>query len=140
MLANREWSNYARKRSALRVTVPSPTQRSTYFLSLPYTYSLPLVVASILLHWLISQSLFVARIAVYKNGELESPDYDAWFGQNSRTDLKYSDSALIATIAWPCVLVAVCLLVAGICTYTKGVPTGGTNSAVTSAAFHVVTV
>jgi hypothetical protein len=35
------------------------------------------------------------------------------------------------------VLVAVCLLVAGKYTYLKGMPTGGTNSAVTSASCHV---
>jgi hypothetical protein len=35
------------------------------------------------------------------------------------------------------VLVAVCLLIAVICTYLKGMPTGGTNSAVISAACHV---
>ena len=138
MLANREWSNYAHKRATLRVTTPSPTQRSSYFLSLPFTYSVPLLIASTLLHWLISQSLFVARITVYKNGEVVKPgEGNVFSGQNSGVDLGFSDSALIATIVWGCVLVVTCLLIAGFCTYHKESPLGGTNSAVISAACHV---
>lgn len=49
----------------------------------------------------------------------------------------YSNTALVASIVWGSVLVATCLLVAGICTYPKGLPIGGTNSAVISAACHV---
>jgi hypothetical protein len=137
MLANRELSNYVQKRAALLVTVPSPTQRSTYFLSLPYMYILPLIIARILLRWLISQSLFVAKITVYKNRVLETPDDGYNPEQIPMTDLGYSDSALIATIAWGCVLVAVCLLVAGFCTYPKGMSLGGVSSATISAACHV---
>jgi hypothetical protein len=70
---------------------------------------------------------------VYKNRELGG----RYTRQVPVTDLGCSESALIATIAWGCVLVAVCLLIAGICTYLKGMPTGGTNSAVISAACHV---
>ena len=38
---------------------------SSYWLQLPYWYSVPLIVASALLHWLISQSIFLARISVF---------------------------------------------------------------------------
>ncbi|KAF2181016.1 hypothetical protein K469DRAFT_793638 [Zopfia rhizophila CBS 207.26] len=50
MLANREWTGYTIKRAPLRVTIPRSGQRSTYFLQLPYAWSVPLLVASILLH------------------------------------------------------------------------------------------
>lgn len=63
MCANREWSQYAVKRAPLRVTFPSPTQHSTFFIQLPYKYSVPLFIASILLHWFTSQSIFLVRIA-----------------------------------------------------------------------------
>jgi hypothetical protein len=136
MLANREWAGYAIKRAALRVTIPSSNQRSTYFLSLPFVYSVPLIVASILLHWFISQAIFMARITIWENGvqtDLETVDNDKRAG----SDLGYSDSALIASIVWGCILVLSCVLIAGICTYPKGLPIGGTNSAVISAACHV---
>lgn len=37
----------------------------TYFLSLPYRYSVSLMAASLLLSWLVSQSFFLARIDSY---------------------------------------------------------------------------
>lgn len=67
----REWSGYAVRRKALRVTAPYGVQRSTYWLHLPYSCALPLTIASGLLHWLVSQSLFLARITSY-DGEEES--------------------------------------------------------------------
>ena len=138
MLANREWASYVHKRAALRVTVPASTQRSTYFLSLPYKFSLPLIVASILLHWFVSQTLFIAPIAIYKNGVLEPTSRD-WLHHagGSVTGIGFSDSALIAAIVMGCFLVVVCLAFAGICKYPTGMPLRGTNSAVISAACHV---
>jgi hypothetical protein len=137
MLANREWARYAIKRASLRVTIPSPSQRSTYFLSLPYTCSVPLLVASILLHWLISQSIFMARITMWRQGVQITEDNPYSYRKEAGSDLGFSDSALIATIVWGAVLVVTCLLVAGMCTYPKGLPIGGTNSAVISAACHL---
>lgn len=144
MLSNREWARYGIKRAALRVSVPSPGQRSTYFLQLPYTWSIPLIVASILLHWFVSQSIFLARIAVYKNGNLVSTFEDRLDRYHHlRTDgavfsgVGYSDAGLLAAICWGSALVGSCLLVAGIFKYPKGLPLGGTNSAVISAACHL---
>jgi len=79
----------------------------------------------------------MARIDVYKNGLLVPTSREWWTKRNSVTDLGFSDSALIATIVFGCVVVVVCLAVAGFCTYPKGIPVGGTNSAVISAACHV---
>jgi len=138
MLANREWASYVHKRAPLRVTIPKSTQRSTYSLSLPWKYSLPLIIASILLHWFISQTLFIAPIAVYKDGVLwpTMPDWYQHAG-GSVTGLGFSDSALIAATVMGCLLVVACLAVAGLCKYPTGIPLRGTNSAVISAACHV---
>ena len=143
MLANREWAQYALKRASLRVTLPTATQRSTYFLQLPYTFSVPLLIASTLLHWFVSQSIFLARIAVYRGDELVAVDriqqynnFDTSY-KGIVTAVGYSDSALLTSIGWGTALVVFILLVAGICTYPKGLPAGGTNSAVISAACHV---
>jgi hypothetical protein len=144
MLANREWARYGIKRAALRVSVPGPGQRSTYFLQLPYTWSIPLIVASILLHWFVSQSIFLARIAVYKDGTLVSTFQDRLGGYKHLrqtgalfSGVGYSDTGLIAAICWGSALIGTCLLVAGIFKYPKGLPLGGTNSAVISAACHM---
>ena len=65
MLATAEWVNYSIRRRGLRVAWPRGQQRVTTFLSLPYIYAVPLIAASTLLHWLISQSLFLVRITKY---------------------------------------------------------------------------
>ncbi|KAF7195075.1 hypothetical protein HII31_03543, partial [Pseudocercospora fuligena] len=63
MLLAAEWNQYGLQKRYLRVSDPRGKQRSTYFLSLPYRYSIPLLVGSMVLHWLISQSFFLARIS-----------------------------------------------------------------------------
>lgn len=64
MVSADEWARFITHRKALRTTDPLGQQRSTYWLSLPWTYALPVAVASSILHWLISQSLFVSRTEV----------------------------------------------------------------------------
>ncbi|KAG0635399.1 hypothetical protein HOY80DRAFT_1093564 [Tuber brumale] len=64
MLSAHEWPLFSHHHRTLRVTSPRPGQRSTYWLQIPYTYAIPLISMSGLLHWLISQSIFFARIEV----------------------------------------------------------------------------
>ncbi|CAG7558117.1 unnamed protein product [Fusarium equiseti] len=67
MTAAAEWSGYGNKRRSLRVSSdPTGEQRSRYFLQLPYRYSIPLLLASILMHWMLSQSIFI--VAVEQSG------------------------------------------------------------------------
>ena len=60
-----EWSRFGRHRKPLRVSTPKEGQRKTYFLQLPYRIALPLMAMSGLLHWLVSQSIFLAVVAEY---------------------------------------------------------------------------
>ena len=62
MLMSREWAQFASTRRTLRVSKPQGQQRSTYWLQLPYRYSVPLMGAMVLLHWLMSRGLFLASI------------------------------------------------------------------------------
>lgn len=64
MAGFQEWNNLARTRKGLRVTRPEGSQRSTYFLQLPYKWAAPLILASGILHWLLSQSFFLVRIDI----------------------------------------------------------------------------
>ncbi|KAG0126956.1 hypothetical protein HOY82DRAFT_626498 [Tuber indicum] len=65
MLSGHEWSLFGHRHRSLRVTSPRPGQRSTYWLQLPHTYAIPLMTLSGLLHWLTSQSIFLARIEIW---------------------------------------------------------------------------
>jgi hypothetical protein len=65
-----EWSCYAILRRGLRVLWnPKAAQRRSYSLSLPYCYAILLMTLSTILHWLISQSIFLVSIDAY-NPEL----------------------------------------------------------------------
>ncbi|KAI1848060.1 hypothetical protein JX266_006173 [Neoarthrinium moseri] len=57
-----EWNSYGGGYTPLRVSYPSGMQVSTYRLQLPYKYSIPLIAISTLLHWLLSNSLFLLFI------------------------------------------------------------------------------
>lgn len=45
----------------LRVSQPKRMQRSSYTLSLPFAYSIPLMVAMMAVHWLVSQGVFLVQ-------------------------------------------------------------------------------
>ena len=74
MLSHAELLGYSTKQRGLRVTEPAGAQRSSYYLSLPYRFSIPLIIASALLHWLISQSIFMIRVNVYTPSGTEDRD------------------------------------------------------------------
>lgn len=67
-LVQREFSHMCQehKRKPLRVSEPIGIQRGSYFISLPLRYGVPLYVMSSVLHWTISESLFLAKITSVK--------------------------------------------------------------------------
>lgn len=74
-LVRREFSRMCApaNRKPLRVSEPVGIQRSSYFISLPLRYGIPLYLSSGLMHWLISQSLFLARItALHPGGTVDT--------------------------------------------------------------------
>lgn len=74
MLAEVEWSKYSINYRSLRVTSPQGQQRSTYRLQLPYRWSVPLILVSVLLHWTYSNCIYVTnyecKFAGLRNGSL----------------------------------------------------------------------
>jgi hypothetical protein len=65
MHTSHEWAAFTTKRKALRVSKPRGEQRSTYWLQLPWSYSVPLIVASGSLHWLLGRSTYMVKLDVY---------------------------------------------------------------------------
>lgn len=71
MSSSREWSRFSlswalrRGPRSLRTSSPRGSQRRTYFLQLPFRFAIPLIAVSALLHWLISQSIFLAVVSDY---------------------------------------------------------------------------
>lgn len=103
MLAAKEWSDFGFLRKKLRVSSdPRGDQRSRYFLQLPYRWSVPLVLMSILIHWMLSQSIFV--VAVEKPGDTSDTTLYSTCG--------YSPIAIIAVILTSTVLVSAVVITA----------------------------
>ena len=128
MLVAEEWGAYGSKRNFLRVTTPSGRQRSTYRLQLPYRYGLPLLIVSIILHWLVSQSIFLARVDVTDSLDNEVPDV-------AISTCGYSPIAIILVIILGSLIVLVGI-VHGFRKGRAGMPLVGSCSAAISAACH----
>ena len=128
MVTAHEWSLFASTRKSLRVSEPKKGQRSTYWLQLPWKYSLPLLSISILLHWLVSRSLFLVRINVYGWDGTQQPDRDI-------SAAGYSPLAILIVILIVIVSLIV-MLIAGWKKVKPGIPVCGTNSVAIAAACH----
>lgn len=131
MLGAMEYNNYARNRKPLRVSWPRDAQRSTYYLSLPYRYSFPLLVASAVLHWLVSESFFFVQIA-----PIDINDKPISFhGSNT---CGYSPVAILFAIVVICSLLLVLILL-GLRRFESPMPLVAQCSAAISAACHPMT-
>ena len=128
VLLEKEWNAFALHRSTLRVSTPNAGQRSTYFLTLPYRYAIPLMSSSGLMHYLASESIFLARVRSFSpSGNLDD--------RNSITGCGYSPIPILCMIALA--------FTTGITTFAiskrkfrAGMPFAGHCSAVISAACH----
>jgi hypothetical protein len=122
-----EYGGYAKDRKSLRVTTPIGNQRSTYWLQLPYTYGVPLILASAVLHWFISQSIFMVRVSVWKDGMETSLRFQSVVG--------YSTAPMLCTI-----LLGTCMLLVavgmGFRKLPSSVPIAGSCSMALAAAAH----
>ncbi|KAJ5165820.1 hypothetical protein N7492_006116 [Penicillium capsulatum] len=130
MLAVAEYSSYGNKRRPLRVTWPvkDSQQRSTYWLNIPYLYSVPTLLVYSTLHWMISQSLFYYH----------SVSYDVRGRPDTSSEVSALASAPIPlgiSIALGALMICV-LLGVSFRKLESAMPLAGTCSAAISAACH----
>lgn len=113
----------------MRVSPPRMgAQRSTYFLQIPYRYSIPMTCAIIVLHWLTSQSLFLVRLSEFNiAGQLENVTLQSTLGYNLQG---------IAAVAICCGLMTLAPVFLGLRRFPKGTPIIGYNSLALSIACH----
>ncbi|KAH8429848.1 uncharacterized protein LDX57_007519 [Aspergillus melleus] len=128
MLVAAEWDRYARHRRPLRVSWPRGQQRSTYYLSLPYRYSLPLLALSATLHWLVSQSIFFVNIRTYFPDGREDEE-------SSSRGCCYSPMAMFIAL-WMGIFALGLLLGTGARRFESHMPLATHCSAAISAACH----
>ncbi|KAH7323199.1 hypothetical protein B0I35DRAFT_510389 [Stachybotrys elegans] len=131
-----EWNSYSIQKKGLRVSsLRQGDQRASYFLQLPYRYSLPLIVVSGLLHWLLSQSLFVVALDEYNIGLKDLFDIESK-GYLSYVTLGYSPLGIGLVIMLGLLMMAA-VFVTGMRFLTlTGMPIAGSCSAAIAAACH----
>ncbi|KAI1418430.1 hypothetical protein F5Y13DRAFT_176522 [Hypoxylon sp. FL1857] len=136
----REWSLFSEGYHPLRVTDPKGDQYSTYRLQLPYKYSIPLILISIFLHWLLSNTiyLFVSTGAGYfgTSSFIANAMNDPSLPPNTAVAVGYSSWSLLGMVITSCVLILVPIALS-----IKPLPSNivniGSNSLALSAACHV---
>jgi hypothetical protein len=138
----KEWNAYGKAYKPLRVSYPEGNQTSTYRLQLPYRYSLPLLIISTLLHWLVSNTLYVFVIeggyinygAGYKvtNFNGQGLTADAFIG------IGYSTPSILLTLVLAIVVATIPLVFARWQHFAKrgDMVLCGASSLVISAACH----
>lgn len=134
-----QWSSYGHARKPLRVLnaqkdqLTANEQRSYYILSLPLRISIPLLVLMMILHWLISQSIFLGNIV---------NDYTS--GGTIRKDGGYP----VMGLGWSPLALILCLILGGLMAFGlwayawifkfgAGIPFVRSSSAAISAACHL---
>ncbi|KIW64190.1 hypothetical protein PV04_09143 [Phialophora macrospora] len=118
-----------RGRKYLRVSEARGEQKSTYFLQLPFKYGIPLLIGSGLMHWLVSQSVFLANIAVIpRDGSVPM--------QDEITTVAYSPIGMLFMLFLGFFLL-VFLFATALRKLPFGMPLIGSNSMAISAACHL---
>ena len=145
MLLGKEWTSFAQKRKGLRVSRPPiGDQRSSYFLQLPYRFSIPLMIISGTLHWLVSQSIFLVSIDLYDYMDNQSAVGQYWLRviANYSDDIPlrittcgYSPIAIISVLILGS-LMLLALIGVGYIPYRRTMPLAGSCSMAISAACH----
>ncbi|KIK55871.1 hypothetical protein GYMLUDRAFT_174966 [Collybiopsis luxurians FD-317 M1] len=128
MFLAREWSSYAHTCKPLRVSSPRGQQRSTYFLQIPYRFGLPLMIYSALLHWLVSQSIFLVKVTYWQDGILDPYE--------SPTSCGYSPTGMILTTIFVAGLILSVLAIGFFIHLSGEMPLVGSCSAAISSACH----
>jgi hypothetical protein len=135
MFASLEWSKYSTKYAGLRTSWAQGQQRSTLLLQLPYHYAIPFMVLSLLLHWMISSSLFFVKARVFVHGVEQVYTGGDNRGNKTFETLGYSPIAIIVSMFLAAVMMAAVLGHARR-RYRPGMPFAAACSAAISAACH----
>ncbi|KAF9696725.1 hypothetical protein EKO04_005443 [Ascochyta lentis] len=129
LLISYEFDRLTRVKKGLRISErPRGQQRASHFFTLPTRYSLPLMAVSATLHYLCSQSLFMARFDGMRDGEVDSNDQMVRLG--------YSAAGMIALISVNFAMMVATICIAGFRRLSTGLGEMS-MSVVISAACHV---
>ncbi|KAI0016513.1 hypothetical protein F4780DRAFT_797808 [Xylariomycetidae sp. FL0641] len=133
----REWAQFSEGYHPLRVTDPKGEQYATYRLQLPYKYSLPLIVLSMFLHWLLSNTIYVlvSTGGYYGTVSFVGNKPDSTLPDNTAVALGFSTTSMLTLM----IVSLLCVLVPPFLSWKKlplDIVSPGGNSLAISAACH----
>ncbi|KAI0191032.1 hypothetical protein EV127DRAFT_453382 [Xylaria flabelliformis] len=137
----KEWNAFSISYQPLRVSYPAGQQVSSYRLQLPYRYSVPLILISIALHWVLSNAVFLyineggylsPSLGLYK---FEGPSS---ISEGSVIAVGFSPLFFLVLFIASFLLIILPLVLLGFYKMKGRMVTGGWNSLVVSAACHLV--
>ncbi len=150
----REWSSFSLSHKPLRVSCPVGEQVSSYRLQLPYKYGIPLFIISALMHWTVSNAIFLyileggtLSISSLLNvwllivlGYMKSTEPDRIGGYFGVYDEPYISIGISANAIFTMLILSLIFICFPIIFSLRKAPgvmvAGGSNSLVLSAACH----
>lgn len=130
MLSAAEYSSYGVDRKPLRVTWPvkGSQQRSTYWLSIPYHYGIPIILVFMIIHWFVSQGWYFVLLIPYDSN-------DKLLYQSTNSLVGFAPLPIIFAAA---IGLAMGILLVGLAfrRFKSAIPLAGSCSAAISAACH----
>ena len=129
MVQSAEYLRFSTHSKTLRVSAPVGGQRSTFWLNIPYRYAIPLMIATSVLHWLIAQSIFVARTYVWDfNYTIDKAYVTSGTG--------WSNFAVLFALILGVLMFFTLVFLGRLRHYPTNMPLAESNSAAISAACH----
>ncbi|CAG1979931.1 unnamed protein product [Fusarium graminearum] len=145
LCTEKEWNSYGGVFKPLRVSQPKGQQQSTYRLQLPYRYSIPLMIVSTLMHWLVSNAIYVfvaegdyyeLRQLTTKSSSLNTDDLGTGLSKDAYVGVGYSTPTILVLLIATIILPVIPTLLRHRKVKTS-MPLSGASSAVISAACHI---
>ncbi len=135
MLLAKEWAAYALSHQPLRVTHPRGQQVGSHFLSLPWKFAIPFIGALTALHWLVSQSIFLAYMTGTDYGQCSTSGVPQQVGVVT-LGVAWSPFALILSLIVGGALILLLWILGCAIHYKGGIPLVRSSSVAISAACH----
>jgi hypothetical protein len=133
---SRETQRFSIRPKGLRVSsAPYGSQRSEYFLQLPYRIALPVMLFSVILHWLCSQGFFLVSILEGYSDVLPSDTGGVVYKSKENITWGYSPQAILILGVLGSLMYAL-LIGASLRRLTSAMPVFGSCSVVISAMCH----
>lgn len=134
----KEWATFSSGYIPLRVSNPKGNQVSTFRLQLPYKYSVPLILISILLHWILSNTLYLTVsvggyfFEVRQSQGISSSDapFQAFLA------VGYSGWALMLLLVLSCILICI-PIITGLSRLPENSIVVGSNSFAIATSCHI---